>query len=236
MPGYTFGLALLLALALPPGFASAQQAKGDTPQISSRDMAKHYITGRYIAPVRCTREDGSLIDLQEAMTVREDPSTPATTTGAHLLRATFFGIDVSGVTHCHNLMSPRLRDRRGILQLSFRGQTREDLGLTYFKTELRDGEIGYHVRAGRIQAREFGSESEPEVFEFDDDAELFMREVPPRSDAARMLSRFATRTDLRGRLRAYEFELATDQGTFKMWVLKDTRADSKGHRSAGSRR
>ena len=196
-----------------------------------------FATGRYMAPVRCTREDGSIIELQEAVTVRRDPSSIATTTGTSRLRATFFGIDVGGVTHCHNLMERRLVDRRGILYLSFRGQTREDLGLSYFRTELRDGEIEYHVQEGRLRTQEIGGGAEPVSVEFDDDAQFVIRELKSRSDAARMLERFAAKMGLVGTIRPMELEVVSEgKGGFKLWVLKDERADASGHRSPRSRR
>jgi hypothetical protein len=226
-------LVLFAALAAP---THAQEARSKTPQISARELAMRFATGRYVAPVRCTREDGSLVELQEAVTVRADPRSVGTTTGKYALRATFFGIDVSGVKHCHNLMTMRLSDRRGILHLSFRGQARKDLGLSYFRMELRDGQIEYHVQEGRLHTREIGSEAEPAVMEFDDDAEFIIRELTPNSDPARMLERFAARVGIRGALRPFEFEVASEQGSFKLWVLKDTSANSRGHRSGGSRR
>lgn len=225
-----------LLLGWPGGPARAQEARQHTPQISTRELAARFATGRYMAPVHCTREDGSLIDLQEALTVRADPSSLGTTTGDYRLRVTFFGIDVSGVSHCHNLMTNRLPDRRGILHLSFRGQTREDLGLSFFRNELRDGEIEYHVEDGRLLTREIGTEAEPVTIEFDDDAQFIMRELTPRSDPARMLERFAAKLGITGQMQPFEIEVASEAGhSFKIWVIKDALANETGHRTPGSR-
>ena len=226
----------LVLLSLPAA-AHPQEVRGQTPQISTRELAMRFATGRYVAPVRCTREDGSIVELQEAVTVRRDPSSMASSTGASRLRATFFGIDVGGVKHCHNLMQTRLLDRRGTLYLSFRGQTREDLGLSYFRTELRDGEIEYHVQEGRLRIREIGGEAGPVTVEFDDDAQFVMRELRLRSDAARMLERFAAKLGLAGTIRPLELEIVSEgKGSFKLWVIKDESADARGHRSPRSRR
>ncbi len=226
-----------LVLSSLPAAAHPQEVRSQTPQISTRELAMRFVTGRYMAPVRCTREDGSIIELQEAVTVRRDPSSMASTTGASRLRATFFGIDVGGVTHCHNLMETRLLDRRGILYLSFRGQAREDLGLSYFRSELRDGEIEYHVQEGRLRTQEIGGGSPPVSIEFDDNAQLVMRELKARSDAARMLERFAAKLGLTGAIRPLELEVVSEgEGSFSLWVIKDERADETGHRSPRSRR
>lgn len=229
-------LLVLLSAHASPVLGQRARGEGQTPQISTRELAVLYATGRYIAPVRCTREDGSLVELQEAITVREDPSSLGTSTGDFRMRATFFGIEVSGVKHCHNLMTPRLPDRRGVLQITFRGQTREDLGVSYFRRELDDGEVEYHVQAGRLRTREIGSEADPVTVEFDDDAQLIIRELEPRSDPARMLARFATQQGLQG-VQPFELEISSDeQRSFKLWVVKDNLADASGHRAPGSRR
>jgi hypothetical protein len=226
----------LVLLSLPAA-AHPQEARSQTPQISTRELAMRFAAGRYVAPVHCTHEDGSIVELQEAVTVRRDPSSMATTTGAWRLRATFFGIDVGGVTHCYNLMETQLLDRRGTLYLSFRGQMREDLGLSYFRTELRDGEIEYHVEEGRLRTQEIGGGAEPVTVEFDDDAQFVLRELKPRSDAARMLERFAAKKGLVGTIRPLELEIVSEgAGSFKLWVIKDESADASGHRSPRSRR
>jgi hypothetical protein len=52
-----------------------------------------------------------------------------------------------------------------------------------------------------------------------------------------MLERFATKMGLVGTIRPMELEVVSEgKGSFKLWVLKDERADASGHRSPRSRR
>ncbi|MBW2282754.1 MAG: hypothetical protein JRG76_18820 [Deltaproteobacteria bacterium] len=218
--------------AAPP--VQAQKVGGQTPQVSTRELAMNYIVGRYVSPVTCTREDGSLLQTHQSMTIRKDRSRGLTTTGAHVVRATLFGIDVSGVQYCHNLMQRRLADTRGVFFITYRGQTREDLGLSDFRRELRDGEISYHVRDGRITSRGVG-EAAGETSTRDltgADAVLHLRQLPSRSDGDRMLERWAKETGFNRRALRLELELEIPDGdSVKVWVLKET-----GKKRSGSRR
>ena len=111
-----------------------------------------------------------------------------------------------------------------------RRTTREDMDLLYPAcVAMYTEEVGL--------SPEIGGGAEPVTVEFDDDAQFVLRELKPRSDAARMLERFAAKKGLVGTIRPLELEIVSEgAGSFKLWVIKDESADASGHRSPRSRR
>lgn len=176
----------LLALALPV----AGQQPGP-PKVDETTLAYRFLEGRYRMPVTCKLEDGSLLELEEAVVIRAGPDRK----GQSAVRATFFGIDAPGARSCFNLVNPELRDQRGVLYLNYRSLRRADLGVRDFRRELERGALEYRVLDGRLRLREIGGD-EAEAVELDFDgaeARFLVSSIPRASDGDKLLEEFEAR-------------------------------------------
>lgn len=153
---------ILLALAIQPSPAAAQQQRG--PELPASYLALEFLKGRFRMPVTCTREDGSRVELEESVVFRPAKNRDGTQT----LRMTFFGLDSPGLARCYNLTSPSVPDRRGTLYLSYASLNRRpDIGLKDFRHALRSGPLEYVIVGGHLRVREVGSAPDAaRVFDF----------------------------------------------------------------------
>ena len=165
----------------------------------------NWLIGRWRMPVTCELEDGSRVDVEEAIVVR-----PASEdANGRTVRATFFGIDVRDAHHCFNLTRSEIPDRRGVLYLTFVSQGRSDVGLTRLRQNLESGELAYEITRGRLQIRPFGTPGEA-VIPLDfagEDAKLRVRVLRSSSDGFRMLKSLAGDDPAARRLRRVSFTI-----------------------------
>jgi hypothetical protein len=211
------GLALLVA-----GGAAAQQDRYRPPsKTDATTLALNWVIGRFRMPVTCTRTDGSQLQLEEAVVIRPAPEH----SGKLALKATFFGIDAADVSHCFNLVFPRLPDRRGILYLTFRSHERTDLGMADFRRRMRDGELRYPIQDGQLREREFGeTKAKPRVVKFDRrGVEFLVRDIRAGSDADKLLARYTEAASPRAyRPRRLEFEITgPDDYVYRGYFIED---------------
>ncbi len=196
--GWFVGAAMALFLGVSPGTVWAQ---AQSPRVDETTVALLWLQGRFRAPVTCIRADGSRVELEEAIVVREGPQR----SGMPTLRLTFFGIDLPGATKCFNLIEPVLPDRRGSLYVTYRSSNRTDVGLHDFQRAARTRTLRYRIVGGSLRIRPIDTpESEARVVRFDEDVLLLVSSVAPRSDGAKLLSEYsygAGRSDPRRRLR-----------------------------------
>jgi hypothetical protein len=178
-------LAGSLLAAAPLG---AQEMQSDTPQIDETTVALSWLRGRFLRPVTCMREDGTRVDLEEAMVIR--PSTARS--GMPVLRVTFFGIDLASAEKCFNLVEREIPDRRGVLYLTYRSRRRTDTGMADFKRTIKGRELRYHVVDEEFRIRPVGQpDIEPRVIRFGKgDYPLLVRPILPHSDGAKLLEQY----------------------------------------------
>ncbi|MFQ5513476.1 MAG: hypothetical protein ACE5FG_03490 [Myxococcota bacterium] len=216
----TTRLVALLPL-LGADLVAAQQ--GLPPRVDEATLALNYIQGRFTMPVTCVRRDGSTIEVAEAIVIRPAPQQG----GEARLRATFFGIDVSDVERCYNLVHSRIPDRRGILYLSYRHRAhhRPDLGMSDFRHELATGELRYRIEHGTLRERPPGTpENAWHELAFDGGGyELVVSEVKHGSDGEKLLG--SPPAAIRGRVpRHLVFELQGPKGfAFTGYYVEDAR-------------
>lgn len=183
----------------------------------------NWILGRFRMPVLCEREDGSVIQLEEAVVFRPAAEDARGMT----VKATFFGIDVAGAKRCYNLIEPEIPDRRGVLYLTYIAQDRSDIGLSDFRHSIRDGEVTYQVTRGRLRVRPIGdAETEPLVLEFEGrQGALTVSRLRPTSDGYKLLAPFAREQGVeRLPLRRLSFRLELpDAASVRGYYLEDAK-------------
>ena len=224
MRATVFLCALLSLASIVATSASAQRPR----HVDTRELAMRFISGRYLSPISCTRADGTIFEAVEAMTIRRDRAHAG---GGNTLRATFYGIDVTDAAHCQTLLQGRLPDRRGNLYFSFLPQTRQELGIAYFRTLLKRGDLVYHVQDGKLTTRSIGSDATPgSVVDYGGkNAELSVKLLDPLSDAYRVLSMLAEKRSYDFAGRRLEFRVTSPEGgSFTGYYLEDMRADADG--------
>jgi hypothetical protein len=217
-----------LFLALVSGIASGQNDYIPAPKYDVAELALRWISGRYIMPVTCTREDGSVVTVEQAVVIRAVPTRGGP---PYTVRATFFGIDVDGAAHCYNLVDPRLLDRRGLLFFHMRSRRRPDMGMADFRHMLDDGLLTFQISDGKITTRPLGEpDSAPEVVQYRGaDATMNVRVVRSGEDAFKALASLApTDPQLNRRVRRLEFRVEhPEQGTFSAFFMDDWKQRSR---------
>jgi hypothetical protein len=212
---------LILVLACAGiGLALAQQRVAAQQRSDEKSYALNWLQGRFRAPVRCARADGSRLDLEEAISIRPGPDR----SGMPTLRLTFFGIDVPDATKCFNVVESRVPDRRGLLYVTYRSHSRTDMGLTDFRRTLKKGEVVYYIVGGGLRIREVGTGAEPRKIRFEDrDYPLRVKPVQAHSDGDKLLAPYreehAGEEDRRRRLR-FEIE-GPEEFTFSGAFIED---------------
>lgn len=221
----------LLGAALAP--TGQAQELGNDPQVNETHLSLNWILGRWRMPVTCVREDGSSVELEEAIVFRPAPEDAMGRT----MRATFFGIDVADAKRCYNLIEPHMRDRRGVLYLTFVShQDRTDHGLSRFRRTVEDGEISYTIVRGKLQVREIGSSEEALSLDYAGlEGRLTARLIKKRSDGDKLLGPYAHEHGVTAAMRrlTFDFEAENLPGQ-RGWYLED--AERKpGQRRRSSR-
>jgi hypothetical protein len=216
------GILLCAAIlaALPAG---AQDGPRRPPQVDATTLALNFMLGRFRMPVTCTREDGSLLEIEEAVVFRPAPQR----SGSATIRATFFGIDAAEAARCYNLVEPQVPDRRGFLLLTYRAQNRPDMGLADFRRALKRGPLRYHIIGGRLQIRSLADpEAEPRVVRFNAaNVPFVVRDLPPGSDEDKLLDRYGNAERSDGRVpRRLLFEIGGPEDfRFRGFYIEDDR-------------
>jgi hypothetical protein len=172
---------LLLLVLIAPGAARAQRGT----EIQIQELAANYLKGRFLMPVTCTRADGSVVELHESIVIRADRRGDDT----RALRMTFFGLGGKELARCYNLVMPDMRDRRGVLYLTYASDdTRVDTGLKDFKRDLKRGPLEYRINGGKLQLRKVAAPDDAETLDFEDEqSRLYVTLIRRDSDADKLL-------------------------------------------------
>lgn len=217
-----------LLLMLVSGTAPGQSNYIPAPKYDVAELALRWISGRYIMPVTCTREDDSVVTIEQAVVIR---SVPTHGGPPYTARATFFGIDVEGAVRCYNLVDPRLLDRRGLLYFHMRSRRRPDMGMSDFRHMLDDGQITFQISDGKITTRPIGEpDGEPEVVKYRSvDATLSVRIVGFGEDGSRALAALApSDPELDRHVRRLEFRVEhPERGAFSAFFMDDWKYRSR---------
>jgi hypothetical protein len=204
------------------GMASAQSNYIPAPKYDVAELAQRWISGRFIMPVSCTREDGSLVTVQQAVAIRPAPERGGS---RYTLRATFFGIDVADATHCYNLADSSLPDRRGVIFFHMRTRHRPDMGMTDFRHLMDDGQLTYQISDGKLTSRPIGApEAEPEVVTYRGaGASITIRVMRLGENGFKALADLAPpNPQLNARVRRLEFRVEhPESGTFHSFFMDD---------------
>ena len=222
-------LSSLTVAALVSAPAPAQDF-GRDERANETHISLNWILGRWRMPVTCVLEDGSTLEIEEAIVFRP----AAEDAMGRTMRATFFGIDVADARRCYNLIEPRMRDRRGVLYLTFVSQQdRTDVGLSRLRKTLEDGEISYTIVRGKLRVREIGNPAaEPLTLDYRGlEGELTARVIKRLSDGDKLLGRYAREKGVGPAMRRLAFRLQADTlPEQRGWYLEDE------HRKPGQRR
>ncbi len=215
--------ALLLLAALLPLRSATTLAQGGPPRVDEITAALNWLIGRWRMPVTCVREDGTTVDIHDAIVIKPAMEDAAGRT----LRVVFFGIDVADARRCYNLIDSHVPDRRGVLYLTYVSQLRFDVGLTRLRKTLEDGGISYEITRGNMRIRHFGEpESDPVMIDFTKkDATLDITLLRPNTDGYKLLKPLAKSEDAdRHRLRRLIFDISgTESDSFRGYYLEDQR-------------
>jgi hypothetical protein len=219
----TVAAAILLAgWLIPAAPLGAQELQSDTPQIDETTVALSWLRGRFLRPVTCVREDGTRVELEEAMVIR--PGTARS--GMPVLRVTFFGIDLADAEKCFNIVEPQIPDRRGVLYLTYRSRKRTDTGMADFKRTIKHGRLRYYVVDGEFRVRPVGQRDlEPEVIRFGKgDYPLLVRPVLRHSDGDKLLEQYRDEANGPDSRRRLHFEIeGPDEFRFGAAFIEDGR-------------
>jgi hypothetical protein len=172
------------------GVAPAQEQSERPSDLDETALALSWLQGRFKSPLTCVRRDGSRVDIEEALVIRQ--GTPRS--GTRVARITFFGIDLPDAIKCSNLLEPRVPDRRGVLYVTYRSNKRADMGAADFRRTLREGVVRYEIVGGELRVRALEGDAEaPRTVPFlGGDHSLLVRPVLPQSDGAKILERYRT--------------------------------------------
>jgi hypothetical protein len=211
-----------LLLVVFSGMAWAQSDYRPAPKYDVAELAMRWISGRFIMPVTCTRNDGSVLTIEQAVAVRPVPERGGP---AYSVRATFFGIDVADASHCYHLADSRLLDRRGRLYFNLPSRYRPDMGTTDFRHLLEEGQITFQISDGKLTSRPIGeSDAEPEVVAYRSaGATVTVRVMEVGEDGFKALAALAPSDPrLNYRVRRLEFRVEhPEHGTFSSFFMDD---------------
>lgn len=167
--------------------ARGQDEYRQPPKVTEDQLALGFLLGRYVTPVTCKKTDGSSVELESSIGVKLAPESG----GGNAAKITFFGVDVSDVAYCYNLIEKRVVDRRGSLLVHFQSYKRPDKGVADFKLAAKRGPLEYPSHSGEVTERPLGSESpgEPRKLSFDGGgSRLVVDTVANGSDGAKLLA------------------------------------------------
>jgi hypothetical protein len=174
-----FALLATLLLALWPGRAPAQNEPQQAPlKMNADEIAIHFIAGRYVTPVTCKLEDGSSVEVEDAIQLKDSPEA----SGGKSLKVTFFGIQVPNAEYCYSNLERRVLDRRGVFFVHFRNRNRPDFGVADFRRIAKAGPLTYNAHRGALRVSGIGTDAatrEPLELSFDGgDARLVVESFP----------------------------------------------------------
>ncbi len=173
--------ALLLALALPPASACAEEL---------RDLALSWVLGDYRSPLVCVM-DGS--PRQALRHVRIQPGPRG---GRPSARLVFHDLEAPPGTSCSGVTGAAEPNVVGTLELAFAGRSRPDTGDVDFRNALRrDGGFSFRVASGTLRIGPAGAEAASQAVDLVGTT-VWVRAVPPGSDGARRLASFGGRRQL----------------------------------------
>jgi hypothetical protein len=207
--------------------AAAARAEGEYQQpehLTEDQIAIAYISGRYASPVTCKRQDGSVLQVEDAIVLKPAPEEG----GGNSLRVTFFGIDAADVDFCYSLIERRVPDRRGTILFHYRSHNRKDLGSTDFRHSAKSGSLTYNAHEGVLKERAIGSNPDnaaPRELSFDGgESRLVVEPVQPGSDGAKLFAELDARQKPVGTPRRYTFRfIAKDGSEFSFYATQDVR-------------
>jgi len=205
----------LLLFALLASGALAQE-----PHVDPTHGALNWIIGRWYMPVTCEREDGSRVQIEDAIVLRPATEDPA----GRSLKATFFGLDIADAKRCFTMIDSNVRDRRGVLYLTYTSQRRTDLGLKDLRDDLEDGELTYQITRGKLRERNIASGDPPRVLHYTSkDGRLTVKELKRGSDGYKLLSTAAPAQPAQGlAVRWLSLELTgREMDPVKAYILED---------------
>ncbi|HTO08649.1 MAG TPA: hypothetical protein VMR86_16490 [Myxococcota bacterium] len=204
----------------------AQDGYQQPQHLTEDEIAIAYIAGRFSAPVTCKRQDGSVLQIEDAIELKPAPEAG----GGNSLKVTFFGIEVGDVDYCYNLIERRVPDRRGTILLHYRSHNRKDLGSTDFRRSAQSGSLTYNAHEGVLKERPIGSNPDnvsPRELDFGGgDSRLVVEPIQPGSDGAKLYADFDGRKsfgDAEGeKFRRYSFRfIAKDGREFRLYATQD---------------
>ncbi len=187
-------LAALVALALallPSGALAKGESEYQQPtHMNADEVAILFLAGRYISPVTCKLADGTQIEVEDSIVVKDAPEQG----GGKQLKATFFGIQVGNAQYCYSSIDRRVLNRRGVLYLHFRTRNRPEYGLSDFRRMAQAGPLTYNVHRGELEVRGIGSEATPEpprVLSFaGGDSRMVVESIQAGSDGGKLVSQY----------------------------------------------
>ncbi len=213
-------LLVLAALGLPCAALAQVQLERPPALEDTATIAARWIEGRFRMPVTCLKKDGTRLELEEAVVIR-----PSRTDEVSVLRATFFGIDAPDIERCYNTAMQEIPDRRGTLYLKRRGMSREDLGLTDFRRDVRDGEVSFAIERGTLSVRDLADPNAVrQRIEFKPGKhDLVTRQILSGSDGAKLLEDWYVEGRKQGlRLRRIKFSIdEVDAFQFNAYYIED---------------
>jgi hypothetical protein len=209
----------LVLFALLAGTAFAQQG-APPPHVDPTHGALNWIIGRWYMPVTCEREDGTQVQIQDAVVLRPAIEDPA----GRSLKATFFGLDVADAKRCFTMINSNVLDRRGVLYLTYTSQRRTDLGLKDLRDALEDGELTYQITRGKLRERDIASGEAPRMLDYTSkDGRFIVTQLKRGSDGYKLLSTAApAQPQTGGAVRWLSLELtARTMDPVKTYILED---------------
>lgn len=221
----------VLVLALLPGRAPAQGPDQPQPQqqplkMNADEIALLFLAGRYIMPVTCKLEDGTSIEVEDAIQLKDSSDS----SGGKSLKITFFGLQVPNAEYCYSSVERRALDRRGVFYVHFRNRNRPDFGVADFRRLAKAGPLVYNAHRGELRVSGTGRDAatlETRVLSFDGgDARLMVENVPAGTDGSRVVAQFLEKhppkPGLSRRIFTFRF-IAKDESQFLFYAIEDDR-------------
>jgi hypothetical protein len=188
------------------------------------EIAILFLSGRYIMPVTCKLADGSQIDVEDSIVVKDAPEQG----GGKQLKATFFGIQVENAQYCYSSIERRIPNRRGVLYLHFRTRNRPEYGIADFRRMANAGPLTYNAHRGELEVSGIGAEAEaspPHTVSFEGgDSRIMVESVPNGTDGGKLVAHYfaAHPPDPDKPPRVFTFRVfAKDGSEFTFYAIED---------------